>query len=87
LVVTFQLLREHNGLRPDDPWFDRLRDAYLEPWGPGLIPLFESAQRLGKVVRAFGWLRHYDAMGSGAFRGFDEQLPGVLRDAFVALSP
>jgi hypothetical protein len=85
LVVTFHWLREVNGLPADDPWFGRLRDAYLEPWGPGLVPAFDAAQRLGKVARAFAWLRHREAMGIGAWPSFDEQLPGVLRDAFAAL--
>jgi hypothetical protein len=87
LVVTFASLREANGLAPDDPWFRRLRDAYLEPWGTGLVPAFELAQRLGAVTRAVGWGRHWTAMGPGAFPGFDEQFPGVLRAAFQALDP
>ena len=85
LVVTFAFLREANGLGPDDPWFDRLRDAYLEPWGTGLVPAFEIAQRLGQVSRAIGWGRHWASMGPGAFPAFDEQLPGVLRTAIGAL--
>lgn len=86
VAVTFHWLREINGLAADDPWFDRLRDAYLEPWGPGLVPAFDLARRLGKVARALAWLRHHDAMGPGAFPAFDEQLPDVLREAFAALS-
>jgi aminoglycoside phosphotransferase (APT) family kinase protein len=31
LVVTFEFLETVNGLPPDDPWFARLADAYLEP--------------------------------------------------------
>jgi hypothetical protein len=31
LVVTFRFLEEVTELQPDDPWFARLRDAYLEP--------------------------------------------------------
>jgi hypothetical protein len=85
LVVTFAFLRDANGLVPDDPWFDRLRDAYLEPWGGGLVPAFEVAQRLGRVSRAIGWGRHYASMGEGAFPAFDEQLPDVLRTAIAAL--
>lgn len=30
LVVTFRFLEEINRLAPDDPWFARLPDAYLE---------------------------------------------------------
>ncbi len=86
LVVTFHWLHEANGLAADDPWFGRLRDAYLEPWGPGLGSVFEVAQRLGKVARALAWLRHHDAMGPGAFPAFDEELPAVLREAFAAVA-
>lgn len=56
LVVTFRFLEEHNGLRPGNAWFARLRDAYLEPWGVDLVPAFELAQRLGRFVHAFGWV-------------------------------
>jgi hypothetical protein len=84
-VVTFAFLREVNGLTPDDPWFDRLRDAYLEPWGMGLVRAFRIAQRLGTVSRAIGWGRHWASMGPGAFPAFDDQFPGVLRTAIAAL--
>jgi hypothetical protein len=56
LVATFRFLEERNGLRPDDPWFARLRDAYLEPWGDGLVAAFDLTQRLGRFAHAFGWL-------------------------------
>lgn len=85
-VVAFHWLRESNGLADDDPWMSRLRDAYLEPWGAGLGRAFEAAQRLGRVTRALGWMRHWNAMGPNRWSGFDEQLPGVLREAFAALS-
>jgi aminoglycoside phosphotransferase (APT) family kinase protein len=55
LVVTFRFLEERNGLDPADPWLGRLRDAYLEPWGSGLVGAFELAERLGRFVHAFGW--------------------------------
>lgn len=56
LVVTFRFLEERNGLSPTDPWFAKLRDAYLEPWGTGLAGAFELAQQLGRFVHAFGWI-------------------------------
>jgi hypothetical protein len=86
LEVTFHWLREINGLASGDRWFARLRDAYLEPWGPGLVPAFETALRLGKLARALAWLRHREAMPVGAFLLFDELWPTVLRDAFAALA-
>ncbi len=64
LVVPFRFLEEQLGLPPSDPWYARLRDAYLEPWGTGLVPAFELAQRLGRFVHAFHWLdlsRHLSA--------------------------
>jgi Phosphotransferase enzyme family len=56
LVVTYRFLEEQTGLEPADPWFARLRDAYLEPWGAGLVVAFDLAQRLGRFVHAFGWV-------------------------------
>jgi hypothetical protein len=85
LLVTFAWLRDVNGLAAHDPWFGRLRDAYLEPWGAGLVPVFDVALRLGRVTRALAWLRHLDAMGAGAVPAFDEWLPDVLREAFAAI--
>src|SRR5919204_6865147 len=41
LVVTFRFLEEINKLSPVDPWFARLRDAYLEPWGRNLTAVFD----------------------------------------------
>lgn len=57
LVVTFRFLEEHSGLKRDDPWFARLRDAYLEPWGDRLAPAFECAIRVGRFAHAIAWAR------------------------------
>ena len=79
LLVTFQFLEEQNGLLPSDPWFRRLRDAYLEPWGPGLEQAFEHAQRVGLVAHALTWFRHRRAMPVGAWPPFDRAFPELLR--------
>jgi hypothetical protein len=85
LVVTFRVLEEDNGLAPDDPWFRRLRDAYLQPWGRGLEATFERALRVGMVAQMAAWARHRDAMPSEDRPAFDEhfgeQLRRVLRVA------
>ena len=52
LVVTFRFLEERNGLSPGDPWFDRLRDAYLEPWGHGLVSTFAVVLRRALALAA-----------------------------------
>ena len=60
LVVTFRFLEEVTKLSPADPWFARLRDAYLEPWGRGYEAVFELAIRVGRIAHAIAWLRQRD---------------------------
>jgi len=79
LVVTFRFLEEFTRLSPADPWFERLRDAYLEPWGRDLAGTFELATRVGMVAQLCAWLRHRDAMPDDAARTFDEQFAILLR--------
>ena len=81
LVVTFRFLEERNGLPPSDPWFERLRDAYLEPWGSGLRETFALAMRVGSIAHAIAWLRQRDALAPEARSGFDEGFSVVLRRA------
>jgi hypothetical protein len=83
LVTTFRFLEELNGLAPTDPWFARLRDAYLEPWGSGLAGTFELALRVGMMAQLCAWLRHRDAMPDDAARTFDQQFAIVLRRALA----
>jgi len=81
LVVTFRFLEETNGLSPSDPWFARLRDAYLEPWGRGLENVFALALRVGSVAHAIAWIRQRDALTGEDRVAFDEHFPAVLRRA------
>lgn len=81
LVVTFRFLEERNGLSPSDPWFDRLRDAYLEPWGTGLGNAFELAMRVGAFAHALAHLRQRDHLPQDARASFDRHFSGVLRRA------
>ncbi len=83
LVVTFRFLEERNGLSPDDPWFERLRDAYLEPWGHGLAPTFALAQRVGSFAHVFAWTKLRDHLPSDYRRRFDEPFAVVLRRALA----
>jgi aminoglycoside phosphotransferase (APT) family kinase protein len=85
LVVTFRFLEETNGLSPDDPWFDRLRDAYLEPWGAGLKETFMLAMRVGAFAHAIGWARQRDYLPEDARQPFDLAFATVLRRALVQL--
>lgn len=85
LVVTFRFLEEVNHLEPGDPAFARLRDAYLEPWGAGLVDTFELASRIGTFAHAFGWLRLYDTIAPGERRDeFFQWLPKILGRAVAS---
>ena len=81
LLVTFRFLEEFNHLAPDDPWFRRLRDAYLEPWGSGLEGTFELAIRVGWFAHAIAWTRQRDALPAEARPDFDRAFAKVLRRA------
>jgi len=85
LVVLFRFLQEINKLGPADPWFARLRDAYLEPWGSGLVGAFALAIRVGTFAHAFGWARQRDAMSGAAAAAFDREFQTVLRRAVARI--
>jgi hypothetical protein len=63
LVVTFRFLEERTRLAPGDPWFARLRDAYLEPWGRDLGDAFALAVRVGSFARAIAYIRQRPRCG------------------------
>lgn len=83
LFVTFRFLEEVTRLRPGDPWFTRLRDAYLEPWGVGLTGTFELAMRVGGFAHAIAWARQRDHLPDGARPDFDRWFAVVLRRALA----
>lgn len=85
LVVTFRFLEEFNGIHPGDRWFERLQDAYVEPWGASArsrraLPL---ALRVGSIVHAFGWLRQRRALSLDARAEFDKPFAVILRRALA----
>jgi hypothetical protein len=81
LVETFRLLEEFNHLPPHDPWFRKLRDAYLEPWGTGLEVTFEIAIRIGRFAHAIAWTRQRDALPLEARADFDRAFGIILQRA------
>jgi hypothetical protein len=83
LVVTFRFLEERNGLPPGDPWYARLRDAYLEPWGTGLAGVFDLALRVGAFAHVIAWGRQRAALAGADRTGFDRVYPIVLRRALA----
>jgi hypothetical protein len=86
LVVTFRFLEEIGKLPRGDRWHARLRDAYLEPWGPGLAEAFEIAIRVGAFAHAFAWARQRDALPPEARPDFDKWFAVILRRAIARTS-
>jgi hypothetical protein len=85
LLVTFHFLQVRNGLDESDPWVARLRDAYLEPWGPGLREVFDLALRVGTVAHAVAWSRQREALPAAALASFDVELGFFLRRSLAVL--
>jgi Phosphotransferase enzyme family len=83
LVVIFRFLEERTRLAADDPWFARLRDAYLEPWGPGLAAAFDICQRIGRFAHAFGWLAVLRLLPAESLPAYDVPFAVVLRRALA----
>ena len=79
LFETFRFLVELNGFAPEDRWFARLRDAYLEPWGGGHRQTFGLALRVGAVARAIAWLHQREALPDAARPTFDDGFDRMLR--------
>jgi phosphotransferase family enzyme len=86
LVVTFRFLEERTKLRPDDPWFARLRDAYLEPWGRELGASFSLAMRVGAFAHFGVSVRVRAALPAAARREFDTDFQFELRRALERTS-
>jgi hypothetical protein len=83
LYVTFRFLEQVNGLGPDDPWFARLRDAYLEPWGSGLVDTFDRALRVGAFAHAIASMPTRAALPASDVPAFDEDFAAILRRALA----
>jgi hypothetical protein len=81
LVVTFRFLEERTKLAAGDPWFVRLRDAYLEPWGGDLVPAFTLAFHVGTFLRTIAYMRQRVVLSPEERRLFDADFSVVLRRA------
>lgn len=63
LTVTLRAAAWKLGLEPGGPELLRLRNAYLEPFGPPaeLAPIADVAYRTGTLARALAWHRYLDS--------------------------
>jgi Ser/Thr protein kinase RdoA (MazF antagonist) len=84
-VVTFQFLEEVSKLPPTDPWFTRLRAAYLEPWGPGYEDVLELALRVGAMAYAIAWGRQWEHLPEAERSEFTEYWGHNIRRAMAQL--
>jgi hypothetical protein len=85
LIVVFRFLEERNRLPLDDPWFGRLRDAYLEPWGGGLTETFALAMRVGAFAHAIASVRQRIELTGRARETFDDDFAVRLRWALARI--
>ena len=85
LIVTFRFLEERNKLAPNDRWFGRLRDAYLEPWGSGLSETFALAMRVGAFAHAIASVRQRIELTGRARETFDDDFAVRLRWALARI--
>jgi hypothetical protein len=74
LYVTFRFLRSVTKLPLRDPWFNRLRDAYLEPWGKGHEETFALALRVAAFAHAIAWKRQRDHVPKEEWPDFDTEV-------------
>ena len=86
LFVTFRFMAEKNRLPPDDPWFKRLRDAYLEPWGGDQRETFDLALRISGIAHAVAWLAQREALPAAQRPEFDRWFALILRLALTRAS-
>jgi hypothetical protein len=81
LFVTFRFLEEVTELPPDDPWFARLADAYLEAWPSSQRDDFHAASTVAGFAHAVALLRQRDHLPEGYRGPFDRVFAVVLRRA------
>jgi hypothetical protein len=79
LFEVFRFLGEVNQLPPGDPWFARVRDAYLEPWGRDRRALFDVAHMVGGFAHAIAWLHQRNNLPDADRPAFDEGFSAILR--------
>jgi hypothetical protein len=87
LVVPFLFLERFNGLAPTDPWFARLREAYLEPWGNSraLREALTLGEQLGHVAHCIAYLRQRRHLPATFLPTFDGEFQMFLRHALRAI--
>lgn len=85
LRAVFVSVENSLQLEEGAPQFDRLRDAYLEPWTAflptaALRSLFKSTALLAPLSSALGWNHALSAAGSEAAADFAHAVPALFQE-------
>jgi hypothetical protein len=79
--TRFQFLEASTALQSGDSRFARLRDAYLEPWGPDLAEAFSLALRVGSFAHPVAWSRQREFLPPPERPTFDRAFAHIIRRA------
>ncbi len=85
LRTTLVSVENSLGLAEDAPELDRLRDAYLEPWGrygrrEEVVTAFRLARRLAPVNGALSWHLTLASLEESARHEYARPVPALLRE-------
>lgn len=92
LRTAFVSVENTLGLSEGAPDFDRLRDAYLEPWTQferrsRLKQAFATAQKLSPLFSAFSWQRALLALDDAERAEYVHIVPSLLREYLAMPAP
>jgi Phosphotransferase enzyme family len=82
---TYASLKRRFGLEKNSPWFERLRDCYLESWAEYQIReklevAFEIAEQLSSILDALRWLPVLSNMDEATRNKYIGAVPSLLRE-------
>jgi Phosphotransferase enzyme family len=83
---------ERLGLERNSPWWQRLRDCYLETWteyepAKNLETAFELAQQLAPLLAALRWLPPLSVMDAAGRSKYVAAIPALLKEFLSATQP
>ena len=85
LRTAFVIIEYFQGVKEGSPEYDRLRDAYLEPWKQfrsreGLLAAFELSARLSPLSSALSWNRVVSSLEKSLQADYADAVPSLLQD-------
>lgn len=85
LRTAFVIIEHFQGLTQGAPEYDRLRDAYLEPWRHAgtredLLAAFALSARLSPLSSALGWARVVSSLEEPLRAHYADAVPSLLQE-------